>query len=448
MPTEFRSGPPLGRLLAQRLLLIAGIVFLLNSVAVGIYYGSDKRALETEVVSEQAEEFEGALSKGLLPHDAKVRRLFADHPSSYAFALVDRSGRVLDSMNSDLIPPGAKDLYADDWMTRMVGTNAPLLVAGHEFAGRNDGLRMVFVMRDDPARLLWRAYLAEFYQHVWLPILPLVIVLAATNFLLIRRGLAPVAAAAEWARNLRPGSPTPPPGGALPAEIADLVQATERSVERLAQALETEKRHSAEAAHALRTPVAVLMARMDSLPPSDATEKIRSDLSNLSRTVQQVLASSRAERASGAATTLVDLKALVQDVVATLASFAYSRGAELSLVMPEDEVTVRADPEGIEMALSNLLENAVIHGGPGLVEVSLEPGPSLTIRDHGPGLPDGSEGNLFKPFWRGSDATPGGAGLGLAIVDRVQRAVGAKVEARNAEGGGAEFKLTWPARNF
>lgn len=447
MATEFRSGTPLGRLLAQRLLLIAGVVFLLNSIAVGIYYGSDRRALEAEVIAEQAQDFERALAEGPLRGDATVRQLFFDHPASYAFALVDRSGMVLDSMNPSLIPPGAKDLYADDWMTRMEGANGPMLVAGHEFAGRNDGLRLVFVMRDDPARLLRRAYLAEFYQHVWLPILPLVIVLAATNFLLIRRGLAPVAAAAEWARNLRPGSPAPPPGGVLPAEIADLVEATQRSVERLAKALETEKRHSAEAAHALRTPVAVLMARMDSLPPGDATEKIRSDLSNLSRTVQQVLASSRAERVSGTATTPIDLKALVQDVVAALVPFAYSRAAELSLAMPEDEVTVWADPEGIELALSNLLENAVIHGGPGLVEVSLEPGPSLSIRDHGPGLPEGSQGNLFKPFWRGSDAPPGGAGLGLAIVDRVQRAVGAKVEARNADGGGAEFKLTWPARN-
>ena len=76
---------------------------------------------------------------------------------------MDRGGTVTDRMNPDLIPPGAINLYADDWITRLETSDGRLLVAGHEFDGRDDGLRMLFVMKDDPARLLWRAYLSEFY---------------------------------------------------------------------------------------------------------------------------------------------------------------------------------------------------------------------------------------------------------------------------------------------
>ncbi len=437
------SGPPLARFLARRLFLIAGIVFVVNSIAVGLYYGSDRRALEAEVVAAQVERLQEGLDGVTLPEDAPARRLYAEHPDAYAVGLVDRGGVVLDAMNPHLIPPGATDLYADDWITRLDRPGAPLLVAGHEFTGRADGLRMVFVMANDPARLLWRAYLDEFYEHVWLPILPLVLLLIGANTFLIRRGLAPISAAAEWARALRPGAPTPAPEGRVPEEIADLVEATERSVERLAQALEAEKRHAAEAAHALRTPVAVLVARLDALPPGETTERLRADLSALSRTVQQVLASSRAEVLAPAAEAGLDLRAPAETVTAALAPLAYARGVDLALDLPEAPVMAQATAEGVELALTNLVENAILHGGAGPVEIRLGPGPVVTVRDHGPGLPEGAGGRLFDPFWRGPAAVHGGTGLGLAIVERVQRAQGGTVEARNAPGGGAEFVLGW-----
>jgi two-component system OmpR family sensor kinase len=419
------------------------MVFVVNSVAVGVYYGSDRRALEAEVVAGQVERLQADLEGASLPEGAPARTLYAEHPEAYAFALVDRGGVVLDAMNPPLIPHGATDLYADDWISRLDRPGAPLLVAGHEFAGREDGLRMVFVMASDPASLLWRAYLDEFYEHVWLPILPLVLLLIGANTFLIRRGLAPISAAAAWARALRPGAPTPPPDTRVPEEIADLVDATQRSVARLVQALDAEKRHAAEAAHALRTPVAVLVARVDALPPGETTDRLRADLLTLSRTVQQVLASSRVDVLSPAEETCLDLRTPAEAVTAALAPFAYERGIGLALETPEVPVMAQAHAEGVDLALTNLVENAILHGGAGPVEITVGPGPVVTVRDRGPGLPEGADGRLFDPFWRGPGAAPGGAGLGLAIVDRIQRAQGGTVEARNAPGGGAEFMLGW-----
>lgn len=443
--TARHSGPPLARFLALRLVLIAAVVFVVNSIAVGIYYGSDRRALEAEVVSDQAERIAAALTGADLPEDAQVRALYADHPAAYAFALVDRGGTLRDAMNPALIPPGALDLYADDWITRLDRPGLPLVVAGHEFAGRADGLRMVFVMTDDPAGLIRRAFVAELNDHVWLPILPLVLLLVLANTVLIRRGLAPIAAAAAWARDLAPGNPTPPPDAPVPAEIADLVEATQRSLDRLSQALAAEKRLAAEAAHALRTPLAVLVARLDALPPGDVTDRLRGDLAALSRTVGQVLASARADGLRPAPDARTDLRDRAEAVTAVLAPFAHDRGVELTVDLPVHSVRAAADPEGVDLALTNLIENAIVHGGAGRVDIRVGPGPAIRVRDHGPGLPEDGAARLFDPFWRGAGAAPGGAGLGLAIVDRVQRAQGGGVTARNAPGGGAEFTLDWPA---
>lgn len=439
-----QAGPPFGKFLARRLLVISGIVVLLNSLAVGAYYWSDLPALEAEVVDDQIERIGTAMVGVNLPVDAAPRQLYNDHPQAYAFVIVDRGGETLDGMNRQLIPPGAVDVFADDWITRLDRPSSRLIVGGHELGGRTDGMRVVFVMQADPARLLWRAYLVEFYEHVWFPILPLVLVLIGANTFLIKRGLRPISAMAAWARDLRPGAPVPPPKVAVPAEIADLVDATQRSVERLAEAFEAEKRFAAEAAHALRTPVAVLLARVDSLPPGEIADRLRGDTVALSRTVQQVLASSRADVLAPLPDARTDLARLAEEVTGALAPFAYERGVDLSLDRPEQPVFARADAEGAELALTNLVENAILHGGAGRVVITVGPGPKVSVRDHGPGLPDtDSSRRLFDSFWRGPNAVPGGAGLGLAIVNRVQRAQGGTVDARNADGAGALFTLEY-----
>lgn len=440
---------PLVQVLTRRLALMAGLVVFLNVVAVALYYGFDRRELETEAIEQMVDRMDQALEGTELPSDAPVREIFADHPEAYAFALVDRSGEVLEVMNPALIPPVAAAIFADDWVTRLERLDAPLIVAGHEFSGRNDGLRMVFVMAGDPAGLLARAFLSEFYRHVGVPMVPVVVVLIGLNFLLIRRGLAPLAAAAAWARDLRPGAAVPaPPIGDLPGEVADLVDATQRALDRLSGALEAESRHAAEVAHALRTPVAVLVARLDALAPGETTQRLRADISALSRTVTQVLASSRADRLEVAEDRAVDLCEVARAVTAALAPFAYDRGVELALDIPEQPVLAQANPEGVEVALLNLIENAILHGGPGLVEIAVRPGPAIHVRDHGPGLPRDAGPEMFKPFWRGVGAVPGGAGLGLAIVDRVQKGQGGRVEVDPPEDGGASFILHYEPPGF
>ncbi|MEM7530008.1 MAG: hypothetical protein AAF416_20520 [Pseudomonadota bacterium] len=199
-----RAAAPLSRSLARRFAAIAALIFALNALGVGIYYGTDRRVLVEEAANGEAERMEDALAGDVLPPDAPVRALYADHSNAYGFALVGRGGQVLDAINTDLIPSGALQLYADDSITQVDRHNDLLSVAGREFAEREDGLRMVFVMADDPTRLVWRAYFDQLYEHVWLLIFPLAILMIGAGAVLIRRSLRPLAEASTWPRDLRP----------------------------------------------------------------------------------------------------------------------------------------------------------------------------------------------------------------------------------------------------
>jgi two-component system OmpR family sensor kinase len=421
------------------------VVVLLNCMVVGIYYGNEREALEAEVITWQIDRLKADLARDPPRIGTDARALYDAYPTAYAFALLDQDGTILDAANPGLIPLAATEtgIFAHDWVTRLDAPTGSMLVAGHTLEDDEGGLRLLFVMLEDPANLAFRAYMAEFNEHVWLPLLPLIVLLIGTNIVLIQHGLAPVAAAAAWARSVHPGAPTPPaPNGTIPAEIADLVSATQRSLDRLNAALAAEKRHAAEAAHALRTPVAVLVARLDALPPGETTERLRGDLEALSRTVRQVLASARADRLETGASR-ADLGRIAETITAALAPFAWEKGVELSLALPPEPVVAQADRDGVEVALSNLVENAILHAGPGLVEISVGRGPSLCVRDYGPGLPPGAHAHLFEPFWRGEGAATGGTGLGLAIVARLQRAQGGGVEVHTPAGGGVEFILSF-----
>ena len=214
------------------------------------------------------------------------------------------------------------------------------------------------------------------------------------------------------------------PEARVPAEIADLVDATQRSVERVAAALEAEKRHAAEAAHALRTPVAVLTARLDALPPGETTgPAARRSRGPVAQRCSRCSPPSRAEALTEARA--IDLRLPAETVTATLAPFAYGRGIGTFPRQSRDTV----------MALARSRRRgtrAVQSGGerhPSRRQGAPWTSPSGRARScpcaiAGPGLPEDAARSLFDPFWRGPGAAPGGAGLGLAIVARVQRAQG------------------------
>jgi two-component system OmpR family sensor kinase len=109
------------------------------------------------------------------------------------------------------------------------------------------------------------------------------------------------------------------------------------------------------------------------------------------------------------------------------------------------------DHDQLRQVLGNLMRNALVHTPPSTpVEVSVAQDDSsvtVSVRDHGPGLPATSRANLFDRFWRaegGRERGKAGAGLGLAIVREVVEAHHGKIRAENATGGGALFVVELP----
>jgi two-component system sensor histidine kinase KdpD len=124
------------------------------------------------------------------------------------------------------------------------------------------------------------------------------------------------------------------------------------------------------------------------------------------------------------------------------------RGRHIDLKMPVNLPFVTADPTLLHHILINLLANAAQHGGEkGMITIEGKRTPDavlLSIRDQGPGLPEGAEQRIFETFaqGRGSDRH-GGSGLGLAIVKGFADAMGIGATARNHENGGAIFTLSF-----
>jgi signal transduction histidine kinase len=176
-----------------------------------------------------------------------------------------------------------------------------------------------------------------------------------------------------------------------------------------------------------------------------AMERIESESTRMGVLVGDLLSLARLDEVSKPVEETVDLPALVHEAAEDARVGAPDRPIEESLAAAE----VIGDRDRLRQVVSNLLANALRHTPEGTaIEISLEASGDaveLRVRDHGPGLPDGAEEQVFERFWRPSSTDHRAeGGLGLAIVRAIVLAHGGTVSAANAEGGGAVFTVTIP----
>jgi signal transduction histidine kinase len=271
------------------------------------------------------------------------------------------------------------------------------------------------------------------------------VVLAAALFIAIwtiRTSLRPIRELSLRAQQIGPETRNLRlPVQGVPEEILPLPLAINSALDRLEQGFEMQRRFTANAAHELRTPLAVLTARLAELPDEPTTRQLTQDVSRMNRLVAQLLQVSRLEGAMLKAEP-VDLNQIAENVVAFLAPLAIGDGKSVALTASSKPVLVEASADAIENALRNLIENAIAHTAPGTeVMVIVSPDASIAVRDHGPGVPVEQRAQIFERFWRGRNRQHPGAGLGLAIVLETMRSHGGHVSVGDAPGGGAEFVL-------
>jgi signal transduction histidine kinase len=228
-----------------------------------------------------------------------------------------------------------------------------------------------------------------------------------------------------------------------PRELLPLVRAFNAALDRLAWELGRRKRFVADVAHELRTPLAVVSLRVEALKEKKAKEELRSGVGRLSHLVGQMLDLERLSLA-GRQRAPIDLVAVARDVVADLAPMALKAGYDLSLDAPAMPVIVIGDPHAVERALTNLVVNAIAHGGgKGNIEVVVGEDRTIDVVDEGPGVDLSLRPRLFEPFCRDS-STSEGCGLGLHLTREIMRAHGGDVRLLPAEAG-AKFRLEFPS---
>lgn len=277
---------------------------------------------------------------------------------------------------------------------------------------------------------------------IWIPF---VVALLLVNLLIIRRALRPLRHAAALAETIGPGTSLARlPEKGLPSEVATLVRAVNLAFARLEGGYQAQRQFVADAAHELRTPLAILSSHLATIGDSDLTRDLARDVAAMGRLVEQLLDAARLDAMQIDPNDVADLDAIAADVVAFLAPLAIRQGRQLELQGSGQSVTVRGAPDFLFRALRNLIENAVNHTPPdGVVTVRVSPAPSVAVIDHGPGIALADREKIFHRFWRGRRARSGGggAGLGLAIVERIVREHNGTIEISDTPGGGATVTI-------
>jgi two-component system OmpR family sensor kinase len=298
-----------------------------------------------------------------------------------------------------------------------------------------------------------------------LVILGVLAALGLSAFFVVRLGLRPLdrmevtageIAAGKLSRRVSPATSKTEIGrlGLALNEMLDRLEDAfaerEASEDRLRQFL-------ADASHELRTPLASIrgyaeLFRMGATREDGGTEtamrRIEEESKRMGVLVEDLLTLARLDEEPEPTHAPVDIATLARD--AALDARATVPDRDISASAP-DTACVSGDAHQLRQVFANLMRNALVHTPPGTpIELSVqqdERSVTVTVRDHGPGLPAAARENLFDRFWRaegGRERGKAGAGLGLAIVREVVDAHGGQITAENAADGGARFIVRLP----
>ncbi len=223
-------------------------------------------------------------------------------------------------------------------------------------------------------------------------------------------------------------------------DLDDIARELDRAAAELERLVAQTRHLSASLAHDLRTPLARLRARLEMLPEGEAREAALDEASALSGMFDTIMRVARIEAGQGTdGFVQVDLGALARDVAETFGPVIDDADKALTLDVAAPE-TVLADRNMLVQALANLIQNALVHGGP---EITLSArGRAIGVSDNGRGVPPEHHAEIIKPLVRLDSArTSEGTGLGLALVRAVADRHGAELALSEARPQGLRVML-------
>lgn len=354
------------------------------------------------------------------------------YESEVGFQVFDRDGHaLLATGNLQQLPPplpqhvGYEDLRLGDYRWRLFTlppTPDGLVVRAAE---RYDS-------RSDITQALW-------LEHALPPLIALPVLALLVGWA-VRRGLKPLDALAVRLAARKPGTHDALVLDHAPRELEPVLAALNDQFNQLEDALERERRFSADVAHELRTPLASTMINLENAEASRDTHEAdvalagaRESLAALARRVEQLLSLARLETSSRAGQrTDIDLLAVARTVIEELSPLIADSNVELDVELPPGQLRVRGHEVALAALLRNLLENALRHvPDGGLVQLSIQQGQDhalVDVIDNGEGIPPERRAAVFARFHREAGSRGEGYGLGLSIVQRAAQLHDASVE--------------------
>lgn len=277
----------------------------------------------------------------------------------------------------------------------------------------------------------------------------------AASWFVSRRLTAPLARLAAAARRFAAGDRAARAGVRAPGELGEVARAFDAMADEVVRAESVRRRLAADVAHELRTPLAGLQAGLEELrdglagPDPQRLASLHDQALRLSRVVDDLGELSAAESAAlSLRLSDVDLAALVRSAVAAQEPTLRAAGLEVDTDL-DRTLPVRADPDRIHQAVTNLLANTARYCRPGdhvAVRVGTGEGHAVVeVADTGPGIARADLPHVFERLWRGAASTRvAGTGIGLAVVRELVTAHGGTVAVDSAPGVGARFTIRLP----
>jgi signal transduction histidine kinase len=295
---------------------------------------------------------------------------------------------------------------------------------------------------DEEMRTFDRALVATFSV--------LAIVLLLTTTFQVRYGLAPLKRISEGLAAIRSGA-SERLEGAFPVEVAPLVRETNALIEANREIVNRARTHVGNLAHALKTPISVMMNEADASAPEPLTKKVREQTEIMRDQIARHL--ERARLAARVATigTVVEVRPVVIALARTMEKIHHGRGVAIEIDAPED-ARFRGEQQDLEEMVGNLVDNACKWAQS---RVSIEAFPDhpegsgerrfvrIMVDDDGPGLTPSQREQVARRGRR-LDETKPGSGLGLSIVTELATLYGGQLTLGTAPIGGLRVELILP----
>jgi signal transduction histidine kinase len=437
----------------QRLIAMHVIAVLAAAIVLplALYWRVDTtaRALHERALREQAGQIVQYLHREgdgnwTLDLPERLRQLYLAGYGRYAFAVLSQEGQVLFSTaehEEPLFHSGPRQdrpvyFERDVGQSRLFGASVPVAIDGQQL--------WVQISQDQAHRdVLIDDIVTEFLPHVAWVVVPILLALLGVDLLIFRKALHPLDEASALAQQIGPArtdlrlSET-----RMPREVLPLVRAVNEALDRLERGFTAQRDVVADAAHELRTPLAILRAQVEAIADQGAGRALFGDIDNMTRIVNQLIDVAESDTLTIKPGDVADLHAVAVEVAAFMAPVAVSAEKNIAVIGENSAVWVEGNGGALFQAIRNLAENAITHTAPGTtVEIAVGPDGSVVVRDEGNGIPADQRDLIFQRFWRGDRRSTGSAGLGLSIVARVVTAHRGSIAVSDAPVRGLVFTM-------